>query len=156
MTVRQRVKQQRTWSPAVEAAVGVLIAADHLQQAFSEICERHGVTTDQYKVLRILREAPAGGYARGEVAERCIFSRSPDVTRMLDRLTRQGFARRAPDPGDRRCSIATITRAGRALLSRIDPQIAAAARRLTKALSHTQLTQLTRLTEALGPEPELA
>ena len=75
---------------------------------------------------------------------------------MLDRLTRQGFAQRAPDPGDRRCSIATITRAGRALLSRIDPQIAAAARRLTKALNSTQLTQLTRLTEALGPEPELA
>lgn len=136
----------------MEAAVGVLIAADHLQQAFAEICGRHGITTDQYKVLRILREAPTSGYARGEVAERCIFSRSPDVTRMLDRLTRQGFAKRAPDPADRRCSIATITRSGRSLLGRIDPEIAAAARRLTKSLSSTQLTQLTRLTEALSSQ----
>jgi DNA-binding MarR family transcriptional regulator len=119
---------------------------------FAEICERHGVTTEQYKVLRILREAPPGGYARGEVAERCIFSRSPDTTRMLDRLVRQGFAKRAPDPADRRCSIATVTRAGRALLNRIDPEITAAARRLTRPLTGPQLTQLSRLTEALAPE----
>ena len=139
-------------TPAVEAAVGVLMAADHLQQAFAEICARHGVTTDQYKVLRILREAPPGGYARSEVAERCIFSRAPDMTRMLDRLVRQRLAKRAPAPGDRRCSVATITPAGRALLHRIDPEIAAAARDLMKSLSGTQLTQLTRLTEALAPE----
>ena len=141
-----------TIPPAVEAAVGVLMAADHLQTTFAEICERYGVTTDQYKVLRILREAPPGGFARSEVAERCIFSRSPDMTRMLDRLVRQGLAKRGPAPGDRRCSIATITRAGRAVLNRIDPEIAAAAQRLTKSLSSTQLTQLTSLTEALVPE----
>lgn len=151
MAVRQRVNQQRAMSPALEAAVGVLVAAEHLQQTFAEICERHGVTTDQYRVLRILREAP-GGYARGEVAERCIFSRSPDVTRMIDRLVRQGFAKRAADPGDRRCSVATITRAGHALLNRIDPEIAAAARRLTRPLTGPQLTQLSRLTEALAQE----
>ena len=138
-------------SPALEAAVGVLMAADHLQTTFAEVCERHGVTTDQYKVLRILREAPPGGYARGEVADRCIFSRAPDMTRMLDRLVRQGLAKRAPAPGDRRCSVATITRAGRSVLNRIDPEIAAAARRLTQSLSRTQLTQLTHLTEALVP-----
>ena len=138
-------------TPALEAAVGVLIAADHLQTTFAEVCERHGVTTDQYKVLRILRAAPPGGYARGEVAERCIFSRAPDMTRMLDRLVRLGLAKRATAPGDRRCSVATITRAGRTVLNRIDPEIAAAARRLTKSLSGTQLTRLTRLTEALTP-----
>ena len=151
MAVRQRVNQHPAMSPALEAAVGVLIAADHLQQVFAEICDRHGLTTDQYKVLRILREAAPGGYARGEVAERCIFSRSPDVTRMLDRLVIQRLVKRAPAPEDRRCSVATITRAGLALLSRIDPEIAAAARNLTKSLSGSQLTQLTRLTEALAP-----
>ncbi|HYX82435.1 MAG TPA: MarR family transcriptional regulator, partial [Gemmatimonadales bacterium] len=109
MAVRQRMNPATGLSPALEAAVGVLMAADHLQTTFAEVCERHGVTTDQYKVLRILREAPPGGYARGEVADRCIFSRAPDMTRMLDRLVRQGLAKRAPAPGDRRCSIATIT-----------------------------------------------
>jgi len=149
MAVRQRVKQRRFTTPAEAAALGVLMAADHLQQSFAEICERHGLTTDQYGVLRILRDAPPGGYARGEVAARCIH-RSPDTTRMIDRLERQGLAKRALDPADRRCSVATITRAGRALLQRVNPEIAAAARRLTKSLSGAQLQQLTRLTDALA------
>jgi len=54
------------------------------------------------------------------------------------------------DPDDRRCSVATLTRAGRALLQRVDPEIAAAARRLTKSLSTPQLQQLARLTEAVA------
>src|SRR3989449_9717363 len=95
VAVRQRVNQPRVASPAEQAAVGVLIAADHLLQTFAEICERHGITTDQYRVLRILRDAPPTRYARGEGAARCLH-RSPDMTRMIDRLVGQGFAKRRP------------------------------------------------------------
>jgi len=43
--------------------------------------------------------------------------------------------------------------AGLATLARVDPEIAAAARRLTKPLSSSQLHQLARLTETLaGPD----
>src|SRR6267143_1623074 len=153
MAVRQRVKQPRVVSPAEQAAVGVLIAADLLQQSFAAICESHDITTDQYRVLRILRDAPPTGYARGEVAARCMH-RSPDMTRMIDRLVRQGFAKRRLDPDDRRCSVATLTRAGHALLHRVDPEIAAAARRLTKSLSGSQLDQLARLTETLASQDD--
>ena len=149
MAVRKRVNQPRVVSPAEQAAVGVLIAGDLLRQSFAAICESHDITTDQYRVLRILRDAPPTGYARGEVAARCMH-RSPDMTRMIDRLVRQGFAKRRLDPDDRRCSVATLTRTGRALLQRVDPEIAAAARRLTKSLSTPQLQQLTRLTEAVA------
>lgn len=134
---------------AEDAAVGVLMAADRLQQAFAEICERHGITTDQYRMLRILRDAHPTGYARGEVAEHCMH-RAPDITRMLDRLVGQGLARRARAQADRRCSVATITKAGLALLARIDPEITAETRRLTKPLSHSDLERLARLTEALA------
>src|SRR6266498_3645174 len=57
MAVRRRVNQPRVVSPAEQAAVGVLIAADLLQQSFAAICEGHGITTDQYRVLRILRRS---------------------------------------------------------------------------------------------------
>ncbi len=104
-------------------------------------------------MLRILRDAPPTGYARGEVTSRCSMHRSPDMTRMLDRLVRLRLAKRRLDPDDRRCSVATVTRAGLAMLARIDPEIAAAARRLTRPLSSSQLHQLARLTETLaGPD----
>src|ERR687888_1360849 len=128
---RERVAKRHPVGAAQEAAVGLLMAAEHFQQALEAICARHGITTEQYRVLRVLNEAP---HARGEVAKHCMH-RAPDMTRMLDRLARQGFVRRRRDPQDRRCSVATITRTGRALLARMDPEIAAEMRRLTEPLS---------------------
>src|SRR5258706_10232024 len=110
MAVRHHVRQQRAVSPAEQAAIGVLIAAEHLQQSFAEACERHGVTTDQYRVLRILPDAPPAGYARGEGTPRPSMHRSPDRTRMLHLLVRLAFARRRLDPDPPPCSIATTTR----------------------------------------------
>lgn len=150
MAVDKRVKQRRFVSVAEDAALGVMMAADHFEQTLSDICARHGVTTEQYGVLRILRDAYPDGRARGEVAEQCIHARAPDTTRMLDRLVRQGLAKRSRDPEDRRCHLATITKSGLGLLARMDPEIAAAMRRLTKPLSHSDLQQLARLTEALA------
>ena len=50
---------------------------------------------------------------------------------------------------DHRCSVATITKAGLALLARMDPEIAAELRRRTHTLTRPQLQQLAQLTEAL-------
>ena len=148
MAVGKTVKQQRNVSVAEDAALGVMKAADYLQQTLAEICERHGITTDQYGMLRILRDAHPTGFARGEVAERCIH-RAPDVTRMLDRLVRQRLAKRTRAAADRRCSVATITKAGLALLARMDDEVTGAIRTLTKPLSLPDLQHLTRLTDAL-------
>lgn len=149
MAVRERMPQRRFANASQEAAVGLLLAAEHFQQALGTICERHEITADQYRVLRILRGAPTG-QARGEVAKGC-FHRAPDITRMLDRMARQGLVRRARAADDRRCSVATLTKAGRALLARIDPEISTEMRRLTKSLSTPELQQLIRLVKHLTP-----
>jgi len=77
--------------------------------------------------------------------------RSPDVTRMLDRLCRQGVVSRSRNPDDRRESIATITRAGLALLERVDPDLQRAQAELTSPLSEAKLRRLSRLCDALVP-----
>jgi len=137
-------------NPAQEATVSLLVAAGHLLQALEEVCARHGITAEQYNMLRVLRDAHPGGQPRNEVATHCTH-RAPDVTRMLDRLGRQGLVARARAPEDRRCSMARITKAGLKLLGRIEPEISAEMRRLTKSLSPAELRQLTRLSGALVP-----
>jgi DNA-binding MarR family transcriptional regulator len=137
-------------NPAQEATVSLMVAADHLAQALGAICARHGITGEQYNVLRILRGAHPGGQPRGEVARHCMH-RSPDMTRMLDRLVRQGLVARARAHEDRRCSMARITKAGLKLLARMDPEIAAEMQRLTQSLSSSELRQLARLSDALLP-----
>ena len=150
MPIRERLQQRRFGTLADEAVVSLMVAADHFDQAIAPTWERHGITGDQYNVLRILRGVYPGGHPRNEVARRLIH-RAPDVTRMLDRLVRQGLVARVRNPEDRRESIATITKAGLAKLERIDPDVHATQRALTASLSERDLTQLVRLCDALVP-----
>ena len=151
MPIRERIQQGRAFpSLASEAIISLAVAAEHLDQVTEAVCQRHGLTADQYNVLRILRGVHPEGHPRCEVARRMIH-RSPDVTRMLDRLCRQGIVSRTRNPDDRRESIATITRAGLALLERVDPDLEQAHAELTAPLSEPELRRLSRLCDALVP-----
>jgi DNA-binding MarR family transcriptional regulator len=150
MPIRERLQQRRFPSLADEAVVSLMVAAEHLDQAVAPIWERHGITADQYNVLRILRGVYPGGHRRNEVARRMIH-RAPDVTRMLDRLVRRGVVARVRNADDRRESIATITKAGLALLNRIDPEVLAVQKTITAPLTEPRLRQLVRLCDALVP-----
>jgi DNA-binding MarR family transcriptional regulator len=150
MPIRERLQQQRFGTLADEAVVSLMVAADHFDQAATPIWERHRVTGDQYNVLRILRGVYPGGHPRNEIARRMIH-RAPDVTRMLNRLVRQGLVARVRNPEDRRESIASITKAGLAKLERIDPDVHATQRAITASLSERDLKQLVRLCDALVP-----
>jgi DNA-binding MarR family transcriptional regulator len=150
MPIRERLQQRRFNTLADEAVVSLMVAAEHFDQAIAPTWERHGVTGDQYNVLRILRGVHPGGHPRNEIARRMIH-RAPDVTRMLDRLVRQGLVARVRNPEDRRESIATITKAGLAALERIDPDVHATQKTLTASLSERDLKQLARLCDALVP-----
>ena len=150
MPIRERLQQRKFNTLADEAVVSLLVAAEHLEQLLLPVWDRHGITADQYNVLRILRGVYPGGHPRHEVARRMIH-RAPDVTRMLDRLVRQGLVARVRNPEDRRESIATITRAGLTLLDRIDPDVHALQAAATAPLSERDLTQLARLCDALVP-----
>jgi DNA-binding MarR family transcriptional regulator len=151
MPIRERIQQGRAFpSLASEAIISLAVAAEHLDQVTEAVCQRHGLTGDQYNVLRILRGVHPEGHPRCEVARRMIH-RSPDVTRMLDRLCRQGIVSRTRNSEDRRESIATITRAGLALLERVDPDLEQAHAELTAPLSEPELRRLSRLCDALVP-----
>jgi DNA-binding MarR family transcriptional regulator len=150
MPIRDRIQQGRWRSLADQAVVSLMVAAEHFEQAAGPIWERHGLTADQYNVLRILRGVYPAGHPRNEIARRMIH-RAPDVTRMLDRLARHRLIARERNPDDRRESIATITRAGLALLDRIDPDVHALQATVTQGLSERELRDLSRLCDALVP-----
>jgi DNA-binding MarR family transcriptional regulator len=148
MTVLQRVQQRGFKTPAEAAMVSVMVAAAQFEQAVGALLAPHGITLDQYNVLRILRGAYPGGHARYDVAQRMVHP-APDVTRMLDRLARRGLVTRARDSEDARLSVAKITKAGVALLERMEPEIEALEESTTARLSPAQLRRLARLCDAL-------
>jgi DNA-binding MarR family transcriptional regulator len=100
----------------------MIVAAYCVRDRFSACHAEEGISPGQYNVLRILRGAGEQGRTRGEIAERLI-ERSPDVTRLVDRLATMGLVLRTRNRSDRRCSTACITPQGLALLERLEPRM---------------------------------
>lgn len=150
MGVKDRVRQAGFRTSEEAAFVGMLVAAGHAVQRLDEVCGEHGITHTQYNVLRILRGVHPEGHPRFEIAERLI-TRAPDVTRLLDRLERQGLSERTWSKANRRHSIARITRKGLDLLRALDPQVQKVRREVLGRLSDEQLQHLAGAFDTMVP-----
>jgi DNA-binding MarR family transcriptional regulator len=70
-----------------------------------------------YRLLAALQEF--GVSSQIELARRCGVDRS-DVVAVINELVEKGYVERAPDPGDRRRNVVTITKAGERHLRHLD------------------------------------
>ena len=149
--LRKRLKQARFESSHHEALLNILVAADHLKARMARVLPRTGITMQQYNVLRILRGAGPEGHPRCAIAERMV-DRSPDVTRILDRLEAAGLVRRSPGKADRRTSIARITAKGLAVIEELDVPVRRETQAAVAALTETERRELSRLLERVYSE----
>ncbi len=118
--LQQELRQRRPFqSAAHEAVVGLMRTADLVRRQAAAMVEPHGITLQQFNVLRILRGAAEDGLPTLEVADRMI-EQTPGVTRLLDRLEAKEFVRRQRCPKDRRQHLCWITAKGLAVLEKID------------------------------------
>lgn len=150
MTIRSRLNQSKFANPADEAVVGILLVAAEVNREFSELCQAQGITLEQYNVLRILRGAKDDGLPRCEVAGRMI-TKSPDVTRMMDRLVKQGLVVRTWGTENRRHSIAKISPEGLAVLAALDPHVKAMNARVAGQVGEDELPGLIHALDRMLP-----
>lgn len=143
-----RLKQKKFKSKAHEAYLNLLVASGQLQNDFEEICSRHGITSSQYNVLRILKGVHPAGYPRCEIIDRMI-DRSPDVTRLLDRLIKMKLAERYISSEDKRFSLARITGKGIELLKIMDNDVEVLDNYLNKHLTEKECETLSNICEKL-------
>jgi DNA-binding MarR family transcriptional regulator len=101
----------------------MLRTTDAIRRHFSAIVAPHGITLQQYNVLRILRGAGQEGLPTLEIGERMV-EKTPGVTRLVDRLVKKGFVTRRPCDEDRRRVYCHITPLGLKLLASLDEPIA--------------------------------
>jgi DNA-binding MarR family transcriptional regulator len=133
---------------AHEAVLNLLVAAAVLNERLERTAHKYGITASQYNILRILRGAPADGYPRCEVQGRMI-DRSPDVTRLMDRLVERGLVERRRSDTDRRVALHTITGSGHALLQEMHPDISDTSAFLASRVSEVDLRHLSRICEGI-------
>ena len=108
-----------------------------------------------YNLLRILRGHKINGEERGvrasEIGAQMVV-RTPDVTRLVDRLEKQGLATRERCSDDKRVVWVAITTKGLTLLSRIDDKVHAIVLDRLKHMTGGELKQLSALLEKARDE----
>ena len=147
--LQAEIRQSKPFvSPAQEAILGLYRTSDVLRRQFSQMVEPHGISLQQYNVLRILRGAGNSGTPTLDIADRMI-EMTPGVTRLLDKLEAKKFVRRQRCPEDRRQVLCWITESGLRVLAELDKPLAAAGVRSMEVLSAAEQRDLIRLLERI-------
>jgi len=145
-TPLQREIRQRKPFPSVaqEGVVSVMRTADLLRRLMAALVEPHGITVQQFNVLRILRGGGPDGLPTLEVGSRML-EEAPGITRLLDRLEAKGLVRRQRCPKDRRQHLCWITPAGLDLLASLDEPVVKHSHEVLKGLRRDEQAALVRL-----------
>jgi DNA-binding MarR family transcriptional regulator len=113
----------------------------------------HKIALGSYDVLVQLAEAPDNRLRMSELAEAVLLSRS-GLTRLVDRMQRDGLVARAPDPDDARGLFTVLTEHGRdALRSAASVHLAGISRLVFERVSDAELRRLLDLMRKLDPVP---
>jgi DNA-binding MarR family transcriptional regulator len=151
--LRQVIKQQKPFaSLEQEVFLEVLRTGNALVSDLVDLLKPYGLTQPQYNVLRILRGAGAAGLPTGEVGNRMVASREPDVTRLLVRMEEHGLLERERRTDNRRFVTARITKEGLRVLKALDEPVAAMHATQLRHMSRRELELLAGLLERARKE----
>jgi DNA-binding MarR family transcriptional regulator len=117
----------------------------------AELDAAHGLPLSSYEVLIYLKAAPARRLRMAELAEHVLLSRS-GMTRLVDRLEREGMVTRSTCDRDGRGCYAVLTDRGAALLEGARAtHLAGVRERFLRHFSEEELDQLAQYWERVLP-----
>ena len=120
--IEEAIKQKKFDSDVQKAYLNILYTACWLQSESRDLYKKHGITSQQYNVLRILRgQYPQ--HANPKYIKDVMLDKNPDLTRLCDRMLKLELIERAACPVNRRKMNIGITEKGLALLEKIDPEV---------------------------------
>lgn len=93
-------------------------ASHQASRQFHQVIKAQGVPVPQWRVLATLDDGPR---TIGDLAEITLIQQ-PTLTKLVDRMARDGLVRRRPHDDDRRKVVVAIAGRGAALVRRLLPQ----------------------------------
>jgi|SRR5579862_6358573 len=143
---------KRFADPRQEAVIALLRTADVLRGRIEAHLLPHGVSPEQYNVLRILRGAPEHRLPTLEIASRMI-TRAPNITRLIDKLVTKKFVSRCDHDRDRRVVVVKLTPRGLDLVNGVSASVDEIDARGLAALSKAQVDTLIEILDAVRSDP---
>jgi DNA-binding MarR family transcriptional regulator len=89
-----------------------------LEEVGRSFFPRFGITGAQFNVLMILADFHGRAFRQAELAEILVVNRA-SIGSVLERMERDGWIERTPDPADKRATLVTLAPAGKAKLDEV-------------------------------------
>lgn len=128
----------------VKALLNIIYTANWITSCQNEFFKDFGISPQQYNILRILRGANAP--LKVQTIKDRMLERSPNATRLMDKLCAKNYIERLPSEHDRRVVKINITKEGRELLDSIPKNLN---KELLKNLSEEEGKQLSDLLDKM-------
>lgn len=119
MGLEQDIKQKKFGNEHEKAAINILYTASWIESSNLKRFKPHGITPQQYNVLRILRGSHPKHLMLNDIASRMI-DKNSNATRLVEKLRQKNLVTREQCPENRRQVDIAITQKGMDLLSDID------------------------------------
>ena len=127
----------------------LLQAREAVMAHFVPNLRKHGLTDQQWRVLRVLGERAAdGGVDTGTIASEA-YLLGPSLSGVLARMERDGLVKRQRDAADARRTLVQATAKGKRMVQRLVSSIEAHYAAMEQALGKAHLAQLYQLLDAV-------
>ena len=147
MSLEKDIKQQKFESEFHKLAVNILFTSNWLYNINAGHLKEHGITPEQFNVLRILRGSYPKPLMLADVTCRMI-DKSSNVTRLVEKLRLKGLVKREICEGNRRQVDILITPKSLDLLVKIDDESNAWSAALQN-ISRAEAQELNRILDKL-------
>lgn len=115
MRIEDEIQQKAFASAYEKVHVNLAFTSSWMSNRSKQVFKPYGITMQQYNVLRILRGKYPDACCAGTVKE-VMVDKSPDLTRLMDRLVEKELVSREICPSNRRKIDIRITEVGLKLL----------------------------------------
>jgi DNA-binding MarR family transcriptional regulator len=105
-----------------KAMINIMFTANWIRNLHAGILKPHGLSVEQYNILRILNGSNQERLTMNHVRDRMI-DRSPNTTRLMDRLLEKGAIDRERCTADRRVVYVRINQAGKKLVEKVNKDL---------------------------------
>ncbi|TAE72838.1 MAG: MarR family transcriptional regulator [Bacteroidetes bacterium] len=121
-SIAEEINQKKPFKNETEKLiVNLMFTAHWLESIERENLKKYKITLVQYNILRILKGQYPNCISVIEIKQRTI-DKNSDVSRLVERLRKQGFAIRTERENDRRLVDISITEKGIKLLEKIQKE----------------------------------
>lgn len=118
MGIQEDINQSKFRNEYQKAGINIIYTFNWLTEQMKNLFEKHGLTAQQFNILRILRGA-GQPLSTLQIRQRMLDKMS-DTSRIVDRLVLKGLVKKVISKVDKRLVDVSITDKGKKLLAKLD------------------------------------